>query len=84
MNMTIGIIITVITLLAGEITKLFNVDTKFIPIQNIVIAILASVICIVFKIEDMSALEIIVTCVFGTMGAGGIYDISKLVKNTDK
>lgn len=83
MSITVGIIITALTLIAGEITKLFNVDSKYIPVQNIIITILASIICIVFKIEDMNVLETIITCVFATMGAGGIYDLSKLVKKTE-
>ncbi len=82
MSITVGIIITALTLIAGEIAKLFNVDSKYIPVQNIIITILASIICIVFKIEDMSVLETIITCIFATMGAGGIYDLSKLVKKT--
>lgn len=81
MSITIGIIVTALTLLAGEITKLFNVDKKWIPLQNIIITILASIVCIFFKVENMSILETILTCVFATMGAGGIYDLSKLVKN---
>lgn len=81
MSITVGIIITALTLLAGEFTKLFNIDKKWIPLQNIIITILASAVCIIFKIEDMSILETILTCVFATMGAGGIYDLSKLVKN---
>ena len=83
MSITVGIIITALTLIAGEITKLFNVDSKYIPIQNIIITILASIICIMFKIEEMSTLETIITCIFATMGAGGIYDLSKLVKKTE-
>jgi len=83
MSITVGIIITALTLIAGEITKLFNVDSKYIPVQNIIITILASVICIIFNIENMSILETVITCVFATMGAGGIYDLSKLVKKTE-
>lgn len=82
MSITIGIIVTALTLAAGEITKLFNVDKKWIPLQNIIITILASIVCIIFKVEGMSILETILTCTFATMGAGGIYDLSKLVKNT--
>lgn len=84
MYITIGIIITAITLLCGEITKLFSIENKYIPLQNIIITIIASVVCILLKIEDMSIIEIIVTCIFGTMGAGGIYDLSKIAKNTEK
>lgn len=78
MEMTVAIIITALTLIAGEITKLTNLDNKWIPLQNIIIAIVASIICIVFKVQDMSVLETIVTCVFATMSAGGIADLKKI------
>lgn len=78
MEITVAVIITAITLIAGEITKLTNLDSKWIPLQNIIIAILASIICILFKVENMSVLETIVTCVFATMSAGGIADLKKV------
>ena len=80
MDITVGLIITALTLLAGEITKLFDMPSKYIPLQNIIIAILASIVCIVFKVQDMSVLETILTCIFGTMSAGGIYDLTKTGK----
>ena len=80
MELTIAIIITAITLIAGEITKLTSIPNKYIPLQNIIIAILASIVCIVFKVENMGVLETIVTCIFGTMSAGGIADLKKINK----
>lgn len=80
MEITVAIIITALTLIAGEITKLTSLDNKYIPLQNIIIAVVASIVCIVFKVEDMSVLETIVTCIFGTMSAGGIADLKKVVK----
>lgn len=84
MEITVAIIITSLTLIAGEITKLFNVDTKYIPLQNLIIAVIASIVCIAFKVQDMSALETIITCIFGTMSAGGIYDLTKTNKNKEE
>ena len=83
MEITVAIIITALTLVAGEITKLTSLDNKYIPLQNIIIAIIASIICIAFKVENMSILETIVTCVFGTMSAGGIADLKKIVENKE-
>lgn len=80
MEITIALIITALTLIAGQITKLFKIDSKYIPVQNLIIALLASIICIVFKVQDMGLLETIVTCIFGTMSAGGIYDLTKTNK----
>lgn len=80
MEITVALIITALTLVAGEITKLFNVPSKFIPLQNLIIAIIASIVCIAFKVQDMSVLETIVTCIFGTMSAGGIVDLKKVAE----
>lgn len=80
MEITVAIIITALTLIAGEITKLTSIPNKYIPLQNIIIAILASVICIVFKVQNMGVLETIIMCVFGTMSAGGIADLIKTKK----
>lgn len=77
MEITVALVITALTLVAGQVTKLFKVDSKYIPLQNLIIAVVASIVCIVFKVQDMSVLETILTCVFGTMSAGGIYDLAK-------
>lgn len=84
MEITVAIIIMALTLIAGEITKLTSLDNKWIPLQNIIIAIIASIICIAFKVEDMSILETIVTCIFGTMSAGGIADLKKIAQKEDQ
>ena len=83
MEITVAIIITALTLVAGEITKLTSLNNKWIPLQNIIIAIVASIICIVFKVENMSILETIVTCIFGTMAAGGIADLGKITEKEE-
>lgn len=83
MEITVAIIITALTLIAGEITKLTSLDNKYIPLQNIIIAIIASIVCIAFKVEDMSILETIVTCIFGTMSAGGIADLKKITQKEE-
>lgn len=78
MNITVALIVTTITLLAGEITKVTSIPNKYIPLQNIIIAVLASIVCIVFKVEDLSVLETIISCVFATMSAGGLADLKKV------
>lgn len=80
MDITVAIIVTAITLIFGEITKVFNMPTKYLPIQNIVIAILASIVCIVFKVQNLSILETVLTCIFASLGAGGVYDLAKIKK----
>lgn len=80
MEITVALIIMALTLIAGEITKLFNINTKYIPLQNLIMAVIASIVCIIFKVENMSILETIITCIFGTMSAGGVYDLAKTSK----
>lgn len=78
MQITIGLVIMALTLVAGQITKMTTIPNKYIPLQNIIIAVIASIVCIIFKVENMSVLETIITCIFGTMSAGGIADLKKI------
>lgn len=80
MQITIALVVMAVTLVAGEITKLTSLPNKYIPLQNIIIAIVASIVCIVFKVENMGALETVLTCVFATMSAGGIADMKKVIE----
>lgn len=83
MEITVALIITALTLVAGQITKLTSIDNKWIPLQNIIIAIVAIIVCFIFKVENMSILETIVTCIFGTMSAGGIADLKKIAQKEE-
>lgn len=76
MEITYIVIITLVTLVAGAITKTFidAIPNKFIPLQNLIIGIISAVICIVTKIEP-NILQAIVLCLSATLGAGGIYDL---------
>ena len=78
MEITIAIVVMAITLVAGEITKITTIPNKYIPLQNIIIAIISSVVCLAFKVEGLGVLETILTCIFASMSAGGIADIKKL------
>lgn len=81
MEVTIAVVVMAITLLLGEITKLTIIPNKYIPLQNIIIAILSSVVCLVFEVEGLGTLETILTCIFASMSAGGIADIKKITKS---
>lgn len=78
MEITVALVVMAITLIAGEITKITKLDNKYIPLQNIIIAVVASIICIAFKVENMEMLETIITCIFASMSAGGIADLKKV------
>lgn len=78
MEITVALVVMAITLIAGEITKITTIPNKYIPLQNILIAIISSAVCIVFKVENMGILETVLTCIFASMSAGGIADIKKI------
>lgn len=80
MEITVALVVMAITLIAGEITKITTIPNKYIPLQNILIAIISSAICLIFKVEGMGVLETIITCIFASMSAGGIADIKKVSK----
>ena len=83
MEITIAIVVMALTLIAGEITKITKIDNKYIPLQNIIIAVIASIVCIIFNVENMGVLETILTCIFATMSAGGIADLKKVTNKEE-
>jgi uncharacterized membrane protein len=80
MEITVALIITAITLVAGQITKMTPIPNNYIPLQNIIIAIISAIVCIIFKVENMTVLETVITCIFGAMSAGGVVDIKDVIK----
>lgn len=80
MELTVAIVVMAITLIAGEITKVTIIPNKYIPLQNVAIALISAGVCILFKVESMGILETIITCIFATMSAGGIADLKKVTK----
>ena len=79
----IPLISMVVTLIFGALAKKFNwMPTKYIPIQNAVIGIIATVIyCIVSG--EVNWLQALVTALSGLM-AGGVYDLSQTKFGADK
>lgn len=84
MEVTYMVIVTLVTLVLGAITKTFidEIPTKFIPLQNLIIGILSATIVYFTKIEP-NILQAIVLCLTATMGAGGIYDLTKTSEKND-
>lgn len=83
MAITVAIVVMAVTLVLGEITKVTSIPNKYIPLQNLIIAIISSIICIIFKVEGLGILETILTCIFATMSAGGIADMKKPFKKEE-
>lgn len=76
MEITYTVIVAIVTLMAGAITKAFveAIPDKFIPLQNLLIGIISAVLCIVFDIEP-NILQAFVLCIMASLGAGGAYDL---------
>lgn len=76
MEITYAVIVAIVTLMAGAITKAFVevIPDKFIPLQNLLIGIISAVLCIVFGIEP-NVLQAFVLCIMASLGAGGAYDL---------
>lgn len=81
MEITYMVILTIITYIFGAITKLFvnNVPNKYIPLQNVIIGVIAGLICYFTKIEA-SLLQALCLCLMSTMTAGGVADLKDLKK----
>ena len=70
---------TVITYIFGIIAKKFDImESKYIPIQNLLIGLCTGVIAYMCGIGDL--VPTIIYCLAGAMGAGGIYDMIKISK----
>ncbi len=64
----------VVTYVFALITKGELVESKYIPLQNIIVGILAGVLAYFCGIGDNMFL-LIMNCIVGAMSAGGTYDL---------
>ena len=81
MEITYVIVVAIITYIFGAITKTFIdvIPNKYIPIQNVLIGIIAGLICYFCSIET-NLLQALVLCLTATMGAGGTADLISIKK----
>lgn len=79
----IPVISMVVSLVFGFLAKKFNwMESKYIPIQNTVIGLIAAVVyCLVTG--DVNWVQAIITALSGLM-AGGVYDLTQTKFGTDK
>ena len=84
MEITYMVIVTIVTLILGAITKTFieDIPSRFIPLQNVIIGVISAIIVYIFKIEP-DILQAVALCIFASMGAGGIYDLNKMSNKTE-
>jgi len=74
----ITIVTVIVTFIFGIISKHFGLlESKYIPIQNVVIGLIAGVICYSLQLESMNLSTAIITCIISALGAGGTYDLTR-------
>lgn len=85
MKITYAIIVSIVTYVLGAITKIFinKVPNKYIPIQNVIIGIIAGYICYRTKIET-DFFQSIILCLMASTAAGGIAGLAKYNKIKEK
>ena len=74
-----AVVTAVLTAILGTVLKDGVVPAKFIPLQNLVIGIISSVIAVNFGLFTSVPLAIF-TCLAIAMGVGGTYDLLQTKK----
>lgn len=82
--LTVASIVLFTTLVLGNLCKLTNICTKKnLPIQNLIVGIVAGILCYYTNTIN-NLLEAIILCVIAAFSAGGVYDLSRTVRKKRK
>ncbi len=77
-EMIIAVVTAIVTYIFGFLSKKFNwIESKYIPIQNVIIGICAGILCKILGLADSNMLVTMMYTLFGSMTAGGTYDLTK-------
>lgn len=69
---------TLMTLLFGGLAKKFGwLEATYIPIQNVIIGILAGTLCWLTGLNDNILISILI-CLTSSLCAGGAYDVTRV------
>ena len=76
MEVTYLMIIALVTYILGALvkTKIDKIPNKYIPLQNVIIGLVAGIVCYLIKIEP-NIVNSILLCLLATTGAGGVADL---------
>lgn len=81
-EMIMSVVTAVVTYIFGIFSKKFNwIESKYIPIQNAIVGLIAGLICYLLKITEADLLTSIIYCIIGAMASGGTYDLAKTSNN---
>ena len=76
----VGLCNIIITYIFGVLAKKYNwIESKYIPIQNLLIGVLAGVLAWAIGLNE-NVVTSVIACLIGAMSAGGIYDAIKTRK----
>ena len=70
------VVTAIVTGITGAITKNRVIPSRFVPIQNIVIGVIAGIVATYFKLFDNYVVAIFVSLATA-LGVGGAYDATK-------
>lgn len=75
------VVTTLVTYIFGLLAKKYQwIDSEYIPIQNGIIGILVGIICYLTGLTNTGLIPTIILSMFGSMAAGGTYDLAKSSK----
>lgn len=77
------VVTAVVTAVVGAVVKDRALPARFIPIQNIVIGIIAAVVATYFNLFDNYAVAILVSLATA-LGVGGAYDATQTKMKAEK
>lgn len=84
MNEVIIVVTTFVTYVFGILAKKFKwVKSKYIPIQNLIIGLLAGLLVYFSGLSD-NVLSSIIICMASALTAGGTYDLLKVGEKVDR
>lgn len=86
MEITYTIVVALITVILGAITKAWidKVPNRFIPLQNVVIGVISGIVCYFIGVEP-NIIKALFLCLIGSLAAGGGYDAAMTrIKEQDK
>lgn len=72
-----GVVQAIVTAIAGIIFKKTQIPNKYIPIQNMVIGILAGILAYYFRVYDNIGISLML-CLATSLGVGGLYDATQI------
>ncbi len=78
-----AVVTAVITGLLGTFFKNTVVPSRFIPLQNMVIGIIAAIVAVYFKLFTDIPTAILMSLAI-SMGVGGAYDATQIRKKSNK